>query len=116
MYQGYGPDGTPAASGRTNRNGGHRAGRGRGRVIAGVAAASVLVGSAAFGAVTILSSGPAAAGPTGQAALLNSALTFAAAPATTPSASAVGARHRFRDPMGKLRRLGGIDGEFTFET
>ena len=104
IYQGNEQDRTPAAPGRTNRN--------RGRVIAGVTAASVLAGSAAFGAVTMLSSGPAAAGPTGHAALLYSALTSA----STPSAMPAGGKHRFRDPMRDLRRLPGIDGEFTFET
>jgi hypothetical protein len=111
----------PTASYRVNATGG-RAG-GRGRLIAGGVAAAVLVGGAAFGAVTMLSSGsPAAAagGPTGQAAVLNDALTTASAPATTASGSAAASaatqtRH-VRAALARLRRLGGIDGQFTFET
>lgn len=86
----------------------------RTRLIAGTAAASVLAAGAAFGAVTVFGSGsPASASPAGQAAVLNSALTSAAAPATT--AGTATARHRFRHPLLRLRRLG-IDGQFTFET
>ena len=80
------------------------------------------MGGAAFGAVTMLSSTPAAAasGPTGQAAVLNDALTTASAPATTASGSTAAStttqtRH-VRDALARLRRLGGIDGQFTFET
>jgi hypothetical protein len=110
----------PTASYRANAAGG-RAG-GRGRMIAGGVAAAVLVGGAAFGAVTMLSSTPAAAagGPTGQAAVLNDALTTASAPGTTASggtaaSTATQTRH-VRDALARLRRLGGIDGQFTFET
>ena len=111
----------PTASYRVNATGG-RAG-GRGRLIAGGVAAAVLVGGAAFGAVTMLSNSPAAAatgGPTGQAAVLNDALTSASAPATTGTGStaagtATQTRH-VRDALARLRRLGGIDGQFTFET
>jgi len=110
----------PTASYRVNAAGG-RAG-GRGRLIAGGVAAAVLVGGAAFGAVTMLSSTPAAAagGPTGQAAVLNDALTTASAPGTTASggtaaSTATQTRH-VRDALARLRRLGGIDGQFTFET
>jgi hypothetical protein len=99
---------------------------GRGRLIAGAAAATVLIGGAAFGAVTMLSDSPAAAvtGPTGQAAVLNDALTTAATPASTASTASGGTtagsaatqtRHT-RDALARLRRLGGIDGQFTFET
>ena len=110
----------PTASYRINPPAG-RAG-GRGRLIAGGVAAAVLVGGAAFGAVTMLSSSPAAtaSGPTGQAAVLNDALTTASAPATTASggtaaSTATQTRH-VRDALARLRRLGGIDGQFTFET
>jgi hypothetical protein len=110
----------PTASYRTNRPAGRPGGRGR--LIAGGVAAAVLVGGAAFGAVTMLSSTPAAAasGPTGQAAVLNDALTTASTPATTPSGSTAAStttqtRH-VRDALARLRRLGGIDGQFTFET
>src|SRR5580698_4261710 len=71
---GYEPTATYPASRAGGRTGG------RGRMIAGGVAAAVLVGGAAFGAVTMLSSSPAAAatgGPTGQAAVLNDALTTA---------------------------------------
>ena len=97
---------------------------GRTRLVAGGVAAAVLVGGAAFGAVTMLNGSPAAAstGPTGQAAVLNDALTSASSPATTPTGSATTAgasatrvRH-LRAALVRLRRLGGIDGQFTFET
>jgi hypothetical protein len=110
----------PTASYRTNRPAGRPGGRGR--LIAGGVAAAVLVGGAAFGAVTMLSSTPAAAasGPTGQAAVLNDALTTASTPATTPSgstaATATTQTRHVRDALARLRRLGGIDGQFTFET
>src|SRR5580692_3553684 len=90
----------------------------RGRLVAGGVAAAVLVGGAAFGAVTMLSDNPAAAatgGPTGQAAVLNDALTTATTPTTTASGAATQTRH-VRDALARLRRLGGIDGQFTFET
>ena len=90
---------------------------GRGRLIAAAAAASVLVGGAAFGAVTMLT-GPAAAaaaGPTGPAAVLNTALTTASTPAA-PARSATTQRRHVRDALARLRRLGGVDGQFTFET
>ena len=111
----------PGAAAGPNPGHGRRAGRGR--LIASAAAATVLVGGAAFGAVTMLSGSPAAAvtGPTGQAAVLNDALTTAATPGTTASSgstagsAATQARHR-RDALARLRRLGGIDGQFTFET
>jgi hypothetical protein len=111
----------PAAARPGGRTGG------RGRMIAGGVAAAVLVGGAAFGAVTMLSSSPAAAasGPTGQAAVLNDALTTAATTGTTSGGSAASGssasstttqtRH-VRDALARLRRLGGIDGQFTFET
>ena len=110
----------PTVSYRVNPAGGRSGGRGR--LIAGGVAAAVLVGGAAFGAVTMLSGSPAAAasGPTGQAAVLNDALTTASAPATTASGGAAAStatqtRH-VRDALARLRRLGGIDGQFTFET
>lgn len=111
MNQGSQPTAPHSADPKGGRGGG------RGRMIAGLAAAGVLVGGAAFGAVTMLSGGPAAAtaGPTGQAAVLNSALTTAATPATTASGATVRQRH-LRAALGRLRRLGGIDGQFTFET
>jgi hypothetical protein len=114
LYHSDGPDAAPTAPYGTNPGGYRRAGRGR--LIAGVAAAAVVAGGAAFGAVTLLGHGPAAASPTGQAALLNSALTAAAAPATTAASTTAAKPHRLRDPLARLRRLGGLDGQFTFET
>ncbi len=114
----------PTAAHGTNPGAHPGSGRstGRGRLIAGAAAATVLVGGAAFGAVTMLSGSPAAAvtGPTGQAAVLSDALTTAATPAatassTTASSATTQTRH-LRDALARLRRLGGIDGQFTFET
>jgi len=122
MNFGYEPTAPHSTNPSTNPGRGPRTGRGR--LIAGAAAATVLVGGAAFGAVTMLSGSPAAAvtGPTGQAAVLNDALTTAATPATTASSSTTTAgstaaqtRHT-RDALARLRRLGGIDGQFTFDT
>jgi hypothetical protein len=113
-YEPTAPHGATRAAGRTTS---------RGRLVAGGVAAAVLVGGAAFGAVTMLSNTPAAAGtggPTGQAAVLNDALTTAATPAATASSTAAPStatqtRH-VRAALARLRRLGGIDGQFTFET
>jgi hypothetical protein len=111
----------PTASYSANRPAGRTGGRGR--LIAGGVAAAVLVGGAAFGAVTMLSNGaPAAAatGPTGQAAVLNDALTTAATPTSTASGTTAAAAttqpQHVRDALARLRRLGGMDGQFTFET
>jgi hypothetical protein len=111
MNQGYGP----AAPNPANQAGARKAGRGS--MTAAAAAATVLVGGASFGAVTMLSGTPAAAatGPTGQAAVLNTALTTANTPAAPASSKATRQRH-VRDALARLRRLGGIDGQFTFET
>jgi hypothetical protein len=109
MNQGYEP-----APHTANRAGAGKAGRGR--LFAG-AAAAVLVGGASFGAVTMLS-GPSSAavpGPTGQAAVLNAALTTANTPAAPAGGKAIQRRH-VRDALARLRRLGGIDGQFTFQT
>jgi hypothetical protein len=109
--QGYEPTAPHTAS----RAGARKARRGR--LIAGAAAAAVLVGGASFGAVTMLSGAQAAAatGPTGQAAVLNTALTTANTPAAPASGEATRQRH-VRNALARLRRLGGIDGQFTFET
>ena len=128
MNSGYEPGYEPTAPHSATRAAGPAAGRttSRGRLVAGGVAAAVLVGGAAFGAVTMLSNNPAAAatgGPTGQAAVLNDALTTAATPTTTASgssgttasAAATQTRHA-RAAIVRLRRLGGIDGQFTFET
>ena len=128
MNSGYEPGYEPTAPHSATRAARPAAGRttSRGRLVAGGVAAAVLVGGAAFGAVTMLSNSPAAAatgGPTGQAAVLNDALTTATTPTTTASgssgttagAAATQTRH-VRDALARLRRLGGIDGQFTFET
>jgi hypothetical protein len=111
LNQGY----EPTAPHPANRAGARTTGRRR--LIAGAAAATVLVGGAAFGAVTMLSGSTAAAatGPTGQAAVLNTALTTANTPAAPAASPATRQRH-LRDALARLRRLGGIDGQFTFET
>jgi hypothetical protein len=112
--QGAGQGAGPGRGQRPGKTGG------RGRLIAGGVAAAVLVGGAAFGAATMLSGSSASAetGPTGQAAVLSDALTGATAPATTASSSSNATtqdKYR-RTALARLRRLGGIDGQFTFET
>jgi len=105
-------------------------GRGRGRVAAVIVACAVVAGGAF--AVTEAVSGstpnltPAAStalssGPTGQAAVLNGVLADAAsATPTTPTASTpatkAAAVRRLGRALVRLRLLGGIHGEFTFET
>jgi hypothetical protein len=101
-------------------------GRGRGRLAAVIVACAVVAGGAF--AVTEAVSGsspnltPAAStalnGPTGQAAVLNGVLADAASPAPTAStpATKAAAGHRLGRALVRLRLLGGIHGEFTFET
>jgi hypothetical protein len=78
---------------------------------AGITLAGFLAGGGIAWAATS-GGGTAAAGPTGNAAVLNTALTSAS---TTASSSTTTARHA-RWALGRLRRLGGVDGEFTFHT
>ena len=122
MYQGYGQDDVPTAQHSTKRRGSHH-----GRTAAGIAAAGVLAGGVAFAAVSLTGGdapAAAAAGPTGQAAVLNDALTAASAPAssataagTAPAGTTGAARWPLlRNPLVRLRLLGGMDGQFTFET
>ena len=115
--------------GGTPPQGGHppRGGRGRGRVAAVIVACAVVAGGAF--AVTEAVSGttpnltPAAStalssGPTGQAAVLNGVLADAASAtptASTPATKAAAVR-RLGRALVRLRLLGGIHGEFTFET
>jgi hypothetical protein len=121
MNSGYEPGYEPTAPHSAARAAGRATSRGR--LVAGGVAAAVLVGGAAFGAVTMLSDSPAAAGtggPTGQAAVLNDALTTATTSGTTSggttaSSSATQVKH-VRWALGRLRGLGGMDGQFTFET
>jgi hypothetical protein len=107
-------------------------GRGRGRIAAVVVACAVVAGGAF--AVTEAVSGstpsltPAAStalssGPTGQAAVLNGVLADAASAtptASTPTASTpatkAAAVRRLGRALVRLRLLGGVHGEFTFET
>ena len=99
-------------------------GRGRGRLAAVIVACAVVAGGAF--AVTEAVSGsspnltPAAStalstGPTGQAAVLNGVLADAMPTASTPATKAA-AVHRLGRALVRLRLLGGIHGEFTFET
>jgi hypothetical protein len=104
-----------------------RSGRGRGRVAAVIVACAVVAGGAF--AVTEAVSGstpnltpaastPLSSGPTGQAAVLNGVLADAASAtptAGTPATKAAAVR-RLGRALVRLRLLGGIHGEFTFET
>ena len=98
-------------------------GRGRGRLAAVIVACAVVAGGAF--AVTEAVSGsspnltPAAStalssGPTGQAAVLNGVLADSAPTASTPATPA--AVRRLGRALVRLRLLGGIHGEYTFET
>jgi hypothetical protein len=114
--------GTPPQGGQPPRGA-----RGRGRVAAVIVACAVVAGGAF--AVTEAVSGsspnltPAAStglssGPTGQAAVLNGVLADAASAtptASTPATKAAAVR-RLGRALVRLRLLGGIHGEFTFET
>src|SRR5208282_2621578 len=55
---------------------------------------------------------PAASGPTGTAAVLNSALNTASTSASTTGSTAPA--RRARRALARLRLLGGVDGQFTF--
>jgi hypothetical protein len=102
-------------------------GRGRGRVAAVIVACAVVAGGAF--AVTEAVSGssqnltPAASsaltsGPSGQAAVLNGVLADAASAtptASTPVTKAAAVR-RLGRALVRLRLLGGIHGEYTFQT
>ena len=70
----------------------------------GIALAAVSGGGAATAGPALSNSGSTSSL---QAAQLNSALSTAAGSASTPPA-------RVRWALGRLRRLGGVDGEFTF--
>jgi hypothetical protein len=63
--------------------------------------------------VALAGTGGTQAGATGQAAVLNAALSSAGSPSPSGSAAPDGKR---RIPLGRLRALGGIHGEFTFRT
>ena len=115
-----------------------RGGRGRGRVAAVVIACAVMAGGAF--AVTEALSGPGQpatpaaspavlagpggqaavlAGPGGQAAVLNGVLADAASgtpAAGTPAAARAAAVRRLGRALVRLRLLGGMYGQYTFET
>jgi hypothetical protein len=114
--------GTPPQGGQPPRGA-----RGHGLVAAAIVACAVVAGGAF--AVTEAVSGstpnltPAAStalssGPTGQAAVLNGVLADAASAtptASTPATKAAAVR-RLGRALVRLRLLGGIHGEFTYET
>jgi hypothetical protein len=125
MYPNYGPGSTmpgvqsprPPAPGRPPRGG-----RGRAAKIAALVVTCGVVAGGAF-AVTELVSGPgqtattassgtaaASAGPTGQAAVLNDALSDASTTTGTPAPARIGRA------LIRLRLLGGMYGQYTFET
>ena len=117
---------------------------------AGIALAAVLAGGSFLAAHVAGSASPGAAGPTGQAAALNTMLNSASSPASADEAASFGmssqdtgsAVHpaaycasraaklkaagfpdlaqavlrRCGHPLHRFRRLGGIHGQFTFET
>jgi hypothetical protein len=110
-----------------------RGGRGRGKVAALIVTCAVVAGGAF--AVTEAVSGPgpgpgaghpaaatAAGGPTGQAAVLNGALADAASASPAASAPATNrpadraALRRLHRALIRLRLLGGMYGQYTFET
>ena len=103
---GYGstPAGTPspAASARKRR---------LFRWGAGITLAGFLAGGGIAWAATS-GGGTPAAGPTGTAAVLNSALNTASTSAGTAGSTAPARRARWA--LGRLRLLGGVDGQFTF--
>jgi hypothetical protein len=130
MYANYGPGNTmpggqpqqPPAPGRPPR------GRSRAKIAALVVTCGVVAGGAF--AVTELVSSPgqtanpassgtaaAAAGPTGQAAVLNDALADASSTTTgTSTATSTPSPARIGRALIRLRLLGGMYGQYTFET
>jgi hypothetical protein len=116
-YSGLPPQGQPP-----------RGARGRGRLAAVIVACAVVAGGAF--AVTeavsgsspnltpAASSAPVTSGAAGQAAVLNGVLADAASgtpAAGTPAAKAAAVR-RLGRALVRLRQLGGVHGQFTFET
>ena len=79
---------------------------------AGITLAGFLAGGGIAWAATSGGGTSAAGGPTGTAAVLNSALNTASTSASTAGATAPARRVRWA--LGRLRALGGVDGEFTF--
>ena len=129
MYPNYGPGSTmpgaqspqPPAPGRPPRGGRSRAAK-----IAALVVTCGVVAGGAF-AVTELVSGPgqtantassgtAAAGPTGQAAVLNDALSDASTTTGSSTTAGTPAPARIGRALIRLRLLGGMYGQYTFET
>ena len=79
---------------------------------AGVTLAGFLAGGGIAWAATSGGGTSAASGPTGTAAVLNSALNTASTSASTAGSTAPARRARWA--LGRLRLLGGVDGQFTF--
>jgi hypothetical protein len=79
---------------------------------AGITLAGFLAGGGIALAATS-GGGTSAAGPTGNAAVLNTALT-ASSSSTASSTGSTTPAHRARWALGRLRRLRGVDGQFTF--
>jgi len=102
-------------------------GRGRGRIAAVIVACAVVAGGAFAVTEAVSGSSPTLApaastvlssGPTGQAGVLNGVLSDAASATPTPGtpANKAAAARRLGRALVRLRLLGGIHGEFTFET
>jgi len=81
----------------------------------GVTVGGLLAVGGSITGVALAGSGGTPAGPTGQAAVLNAALSTAGSPSPSSSGSATPEGKR-RLPLGRLRGIGGIHGEFTFKT
>ncbi len=81
---------------------------------AGITLAGFLAGGGIAWAATSGGGTPAASGPTGTAAVLNSALNTASTSASTAGSTAPARRARWA--LARLRLLGGIDGQFTFHS
>ena len=114
---GYGsaPAGTPAPAASARKKRLFRWG-------AGITLAGFLVGGGIAWAATSATGAPTASdsagsdsagsGPTGTAAVLNTALNAAGTSASTAGSTAPARRARWA--LGRLRLLGGVDGQFTF--
>ncbi|HTU04208.1 MAG TPA: hypothetical protein VMG13_01535 [Trebonia sp.] len=125
MYPNYGPGSTmpgaqspqPPAPGRPPRGGRSRAAKIAalvvtcGVVAGGAFAVTELVSGSGQTAAPASSGTAAAAGPTGQAAVLNDALSDASSTTTSTPAPA-----RIGRALIRLRLLGGMYGQYTFET
>ena len=103
-----------------------RRGRSRGKIAAVVVTCAVVAGGAFAVTQAVTGSGPstspaastAASGPTGQAAVLNGALAdLSSATSSTPApAASATATRRVARALIRLRLLGGMYGQYTFET